>query len=172
MPFPDGFKPPITTERDLFETSHTARLNLDYTISPRMLLHLGGGYMQFSFFDPVPGYGSYDNLKDLGLPGTHAPVYPTIYNLYQARGGGMGSSSGQGNSMGPVAQQHQWQEKPTGSATLTWVRGNHSYKFGGEVRVESYPSTDTTPGNGWFYFNGAQTALPYIQNTSYNGGNL
>ena len=84
----------------------------------------------------------------------------------------MGSSSGQGNSMGPVAQQHQWQEKPTGSATLTWVKGNHSYKFGGEVRVESYPSTDTTPGNGWFYFNGAQTALPYIQNTSYNGGNL
>ncbi len=172
IPFPDGYAPPITSQRDLFETSHTARLNMDYTISPTMLLHVGGGYMHFLFYDPVPGYGSYDNLKDLGLPGTFAPVYPTMFNLYQNQGGGMGSPSGQGNSIGPVAQQKQFQQKPTGSATLSWVKGNHSYKFGGEVRVESYPSTATTPGNGWFYFNGAQTALPYLTTTSYNQGTL
>ncbi len=172
VPFPDGMAPPITTERDLWETSHTARLNADYTLSPTTLLHLGGGYMQFSFYDPVPGYGSYNNLKDLGLPGTYAPVYPTIYNLSQAQGGGMGSTSGQGNSIGPVAQQKQMQEKPTGSATLSWVKGNHTYKFGAEARVESYPSTATTPSNGWFYFSPAQTSLPYLNTTSVGGGNL
>jgi len=172
VPFPDGFAPPITSARDLFETSHTVRINFDYTITPTMLLHLGAGYMHFVFQDPVPGFGSYDNLKDLGLPGTHAPVYPSMFNLYQTQGGGMADTTNQGNAMGPVAQQTQWQQKPTGNVSLNWVRGNHTYKFGGEVRVEGYPSVDTTPGNGWFYFNGAQTALPYLNATAYSGGNL
>jgi hypothetical protein len=170
VPFPDGMPAFISTERDLWETAHTVRLNLDYTISPTMLLHLGGGYMGFVFYDPVPGFGSYNNQTSIGLPGTANGVYPTIYNLYQTQGGGMGSTSGQGNSMGPVAQQHQWQQKPTGSASLTWVKGNHSYKFGAEVRVESYPSIATTPSNGWFYFGPAQTALPYLDSTTISGG--
>ena len=45
--FPDGFKPPITTERDLYETTHTVRLSFDYTISPTVLMHLGAGIMHF-----------------------------------------------------------------------------------------------------------------------------
>jgi hypothetical protein len=171
-PFPDGMPQAVTTERDLWMTSHTVRLNFDYTVTPTVLLHLGAGYMNWSFFDPAPGFGSYDNLKNLGLPGRYGGVYPTIYNLFQAQGGGMGSTSGQGNSMGPVAQQHQWQQKPTGTATLSWVKGNHTYKFGGELRIESFPSIATTPGNGWFYFDPAQTALPYLGVTSYAGGNI
>jgi hypothetical protein len=170
--FPDGLKPPITTERDLYETTHTVRLSFDYTITPTMLLHLGAGVMHFQFFDPVPGYGSYDNLKDLGLPGTYLGVYPTIYNLYAPQGGGMISTAGQSNSFGPVAQQTQWQTKPTGSATLSWVKNNHTFKFGSELRIESFPSTAGTPSNGWFFFNAAQTALPYIGNTALAGGNL
>jgi hypothetical protein len=170
--FPDGFKPPITTERDLYETTHTVRLSFDYTISPTVLLHLGAGVMHFQFFDPVPGYGEYDAFEELGLPGTYLKVYPTIYNLFQGQGGGMASTSNQGNSMGPVAQQTQWQTKPTGTATLSWVKNNHTFKFGGELRIESFPSTAGTPSNGWFFFNAAQTALPYLGNTSYKGGSL
>jgi hypothetical protein len=172
VPFPDGFNPPITTERDLWETAHTVRLNFDYTISPTVLLHLGAGFLHFTFWDPVPEYGEWDNAEKLGLPGTVAGVFPTIYNIYQAQGGGLIDPTRQGNSMGPVAQQKQWQQKPTGTASLSWVRGNHTYKFGGEFRVESYPSIATTPSNGWFFFSPAQTALPYLNQTSIGGGNI
>jgi hypothetical protein len=172
VPFPDGFAPPITTERDLWETAHTARINIDYTISPTLLLHLGGGIMHFVFWDPTPGFGTFDAEKELGLPGTTKGVYPTIMNIYQNQGGGMASASGQGNSFGPIAQQKQWEQKPTGTAALTWVKNNHTFKFGAELRVESFPSTATTPSNGWFYFSPAQTALPYLNTTSYGGGNL
>ncbi len=170
--FPDGFQPPITTQRNLSQTTHTVRLKFDYTITPTVLLSMGAGIMHFLFKDPVPGYGTFDSLKELGLPNTYLKVYPTIYNLFQSQGGGMQSTSGQGNSFGPVAQQTQWQIKPTGLVNLSWVKNNHTYKFGAEFRAESYPSTAGTPSNGWFYFDGAQTALPYLGSTSFRGGVL
>jgi len=169
-PFPDGFAPPVTTERDIKETTNTVRLNLDYTISPTMLLSLGAGLMHFVFTDDVPNI-NYDNEIELGLPGTFTTRPPT-FNSLGSPYGGLGSPSGQGNSAGPVAQQNQWQIKPTGTASLTMIRSNHSYKFGAEVRVESYPSSALTPANGWFTFSQAQTALPYLNSQNYNGGTL
>jgi hypothetical protein len=170
--FPDGLQVPITTERDLYETTHTVRLSFDYTISPTVLLHMGAGVMNFEFFDPAPGYGTYDSLKELGLPGTYLKVHPTIYNLYAPQGGGMVSTAGQSNSFGPVAQQTQKQIKPTAQVTLSWVKSNHTYKFGSEMRIESFPSTAGTPANGFFYFDAAQTALPYLGSTNVGGGTL
>ena len=171
VPFPDGLPAPITGERDLTEKSHTARINLDYTISPTMLLHVGGGYMHFLFFDPTPTYGHFNTLKTLGMPGTQFNVAPSIFDLLGANGSGEGNDS-TGASMGPNAQQKQLDEKTTTTATLSWVKGNHSYKFGGEFRWESYPSVATTPSNGWFYFNAAQTGLPYLQTTSVGAGSI
>ena len=106
---------PVTTERDLWETTHTARINLDYTVTPTMLLHLGGGYMGFSFFDPVPNFQGYDALANLGLPGTYSKIPPTIIGLQGTDGSGMGTNPMMGTAMGPNAQQHQWSEKPTGT---------------------------------------------------------
>ena len=172
VPFPDGYQPPVTSERDLWETTHAARINLDYTITPTLLLHLGGGYMGFSFFDPVPNYEGYNNQTNLGLPGTYTNIYPTLFGLQNPDGSGKTSTSFQGNDMGPIAQQHQWQEKPTATGTLSWVKGNHTYKFGGEFRVESYPSLVTTPANGWFTFSGAETGLPYLTTTTVGSGSI
>jgi hypothetical protein len=173
VPFPDGFPAQITSERDLWETTHTARINLDYTISPTMLLHLGGGFMGFSFFDPSPTTGNSDNLKVFGLPGTYVSIVPTINGLAGANGMGMGvMTAAIGTNFGPNAQQHQWQQKPTGTATLSWVKGNHTYKFGGEFRAESYPSEAITPANGAFNFAANQTALPYLNTTSTGGGTI
>ncbi len=169
-PFPDGFASPVTTERDIVETTNTVRLKLDYTISPTTLLSLGAGIMHFFFKDDVPDI-NYDNFEKLGLPGTFTTRPPTFNSLGSAFGG-LGSPSGQGNSSGPVAQQNQWQIKPTGTASLTWIKSNHTYKFGAELRVESYPSTALTPANGWFSFSQAQTALPYLNSQYYSGGTL
>ncbi len=34
--------------------------------------------------------------------------------------------------------------------TLSWTRGNHSFKFGGEIRYNSSTSTGSSPGNSFF----------------------
>jgi hypothetical protein len=173
VPFPDGFPAEITSERDLWETTHTARINLDYTITPTMLLHLGGGYMGFEFYDPSPTTGKSNNLQVFGLPGTYVDIVPTINGLLGANGQGMGAMTPAiGSNFGPNAQSHQWAQKPTGTATLSWVKGNHTYKFGGEFRGDSFPSSAITPANGSFAFAAQQTALPYLNTTSTGGGSI
>jgi hypothetical protein len=74
--------------------------------------------------------------------------------------------------MGHNSYQHQFVQKPTAVASFNWVKGNHSYKFGGEFRVESYPSRVQAPANGAFYFDAAQTGLPYAQSTSVGNGSI
>ncbi len=173
VPFPDGFPAQITSERDLWETTHVVRLNLDYTMKPTMLLHVGGGYYGFEFNDPSPSAGKSDNLKVFGLPGTYSSIIPTISGLAAANGMGMGvMTPAIGTAFGPNAQQHQWTQKPTGTATLTWVKGNHTYKFGAEFRADSYPSVAITPSNGSFTFSPNQTALPYLNATSIGTGSI
>ncbi len=171
-PCPDGFPAEITSERDIFETTNIVRLNLDYTVKPTVLLHLGGGYMGFEFYDPSPTTGN-NNLKTFGLPGTYADIAPTINGLLGANGMGQGAMAPAiGSSIGPNAQSHQWAQKPTATATLSWVKGNHTYKFGGEFRGESFPSLPITPANGGFNFAADQTALPYNSKTSVGTGTI
>jgi hypothetical protein len=165
--FTDGLEPPLTGTRLFTEKTHTVRLSLDYTISPTMLLHLGAGMMHFIFKDPQPDM-NFDNFAKLGLPGTFATVPPDFANANDSRGGLMGA----GGNTGTNSQSNTWQIKPTAQASLTWVKGNHSLKFGGEARFESHPSNVITPANGAFYFNGAQTSMPYLNTTSLVGGNL
>ena len=46
-------------------------------------------------------------------------------------------------SMGPyTGQVRNLLQRPTGNLSLSWVTGNHSYKFGGEVRFDGYPVAD------------------------------
>jgi hypothetical protein len=51
---PDGLPIPITSRRDQKIYGHTVRVNLDQTISPRFLLHLGAGYLRFHNPDSAP----------------------------------------------------------------------------------------------------------------------
>jgi hypothetical protein len=150
--YTDGLDSPLSSGRIFTERAHTARVSMDYTIAPTMLLHLGAGIMHFIFKDPQPNV-NFDSLKELGLPGTYATFAPNITMSPNTDRGGL-------RTTGPTAYGNTWQIKPTGSASLAWVKGNHSMKFGGEARFESHPSTVYTPANGNFIFDGVQTSLP------------
>jgi hypothetical protein len=52
---------------------------------------------------------------------------------------------------------------------LSWVKGNHSYKFGGEVRFDGYPTATTTNTSGNFTFSTDQTNNPFLQNKALSG---
>jgi hypothetical protein len=106
------------------------------------------------------------------MPGQQFSDMPTFVGLTGANGSGMTTNFVMDVNLGPNAQQHQWEEKPTGVATFNWVKGNHSYKFGAEIRIDSYPSKVYTPANGFFYFDAAQTGLPYLLTTSVGSGSI
>ena len=46
--------------------------------------------------------------------------------------------NGGGNSIGPVNENLYSDNKPTGVASINIARGNHSYKFGGEWRLDTF----------------------------------
>jgi hypothetical protein len=165
----DGFIPPVSTVRSMSQFTNTGRLNFDYTITPTMVFHFGAGLLLLKFDDDPPSKG-YDSFKELGLV-TYAKIPPAFYGLNNAQGG-LYIGGGNFSSSGPNANQHQSNIKPTSNANFTWARNNHTYKIGAELIIEGFPSTNYTPANGFFTFNAAQTALPYLNTTSPSGGSI
>jgi hypothetical protein len=103
--------------------SQTTRVNVDYTITPTLLMHVGIGLVDL-FNDPTQQ--AYDPVSGLQFTGTYASpaLMPNFTGLSGAQGG---LSTGIGTG-GPATVKAL---KPTSTATLTWVHNNHTYKAGG-----------------------------------------
>jgi hypothetical protein len=161
----DGLPLPITAAIGTFIWSPTQRLNLDYTLTPTLLLHFGIGYQKDYFTDDPPLIG-YDAAKDLGLKGaTTTRMFPSFTGLSNAQGGM--------KNMGPGGNRHPLlYSKPTANTSATWVTGNHTFKLGGELRLDANSSTLYTNTNGTYGFSGNETALPYLQTATTGGGTI
>jgi hypothetical protein len=161
-PSNDGLGYPITTAVPRDYTSNTVRINYDYTISPTVLAHLGVGLVRTIIFQPG---ADYDVVKELGLRGTYTNMFPNISGLSNAQGG-MSAGMGSGN------QNHLDNTKPTANASLTWVKNNHTYKFGAEMIAEGFNNATRTYANGWITFAGTETGLPSTQGQSLTNNNI
>jgi hypothetical protein len=148
--FCDGIENPITICRNTDVTAYTARLSFDHSLTPTSLLHLGVGTMTMDFGDPNP-YPGFDQLKELGLPGANAKYFPYIPAMTTSRGGM--------KQMGALQQSLTHMLRTTANASLTWVKSNHTYKFGAEMRLEGYPATLESPAYGTYVFSAQQTGL-------------
>ena len=120
-----GLPYPISNTVGNHIVTDTYRVNIDYTWTPTLLLHVGGGYL-FNRSDPdVPRF---DNSK-IGFKGTNADLFP-FFSVLSVAQGGMAN-------MGPPSDFRIKNLKPTSTASLTWVHNNHTYKAGGELIVKS-----------------------------------
>lgn len=165
LPFgrPDGLPDPITESIGTYTTAPLLRMNFDYTVSPTMLLHLGAGYRETKFF--VPSVTLEDTLTDydieaeLGLKGgqTHRFFSPMS---------GMLSANGQGGlkNIGSDSGNINYTQSPTFNANMTWVKGNHTYKWGAEFRTEGYPVQGYSGTDGRYGFAAEQTGQPFQLN--------
>jgi hypothetical protein len=155
----------IEPTRGTFIESYTLRANVDYTLRPTMLLHFGAGVLSNDFKDNGTTIG-YDPLKELGISGGMGGAigrFPTFTGLTMAQGfGGM-------NQMGPGGQTRTRFLKPTGNLSLSWVKDNHTYKFGSEIRLEGYPTTPITSSNGAFAFSADQTSNSFLVGRALGG---
>lgn len=165
----DGIPTAITTHRPSHIHQSVYRLNYDQTIMPTTILHLGAGLHKLYFPDTVTN-PNFDQLKELGLPGAYATIFPLISGLNAARGG-MGPR-GAGQNMGPFRQYIRRMYKPAGSASLTWIKKNHTYRFGAGMRLEGYPSQIVFPAYGYYNFSAEQTGLPSTLGQNLQGGTV
>ena len=144
--------------------NHTARFNYDQTISPTVLFHVGIGYFETSEPHVAPPFSQ----ASLGLTGYQANnIMPDISGIYSFTGGGYSPGFG---AIGSTFSATAYEEKPTANTSLTWVHGNHTFKYGADYIQEGYPVPSLWRANGNFNFNAAETSNPYQNGLALSSG--
>jgi hypothetical protein len=131
-----------------------------------VIFHAGVGYQRYYNPDASPNsILEYDAASGIGLNGGFGSGFPRFTALG-------GSQGGMGLDFGPTNRTTYIQDKPLATANVTVVRGNHSYKFGGEWKFENFTNKGTAGVAGTFNFAAAQTGLPALQGVQLQGGNV
>jgi hypothetical protein len=154
----EGLPLPVTAAIGTDIRAHTERLNWDTTVTPTILFHWGIGYTQNWLGRPALAK-NYDATALLGLRGPftgRTGTFPNFTGLNNAQAGGSANISSIGALADDVFQQ------TTANASLTWVKGNHTIKFGGELRNQGDYRLDNSAINGTYAFGPQQTAMPYV----------
>ena len=170
----DGLPDPLATNLGTFQNAPLYRLNYDHTIQPTLLLHLGAGYRSNYFF--VPGVDEEGNVVNFNASafgfkgGLTNQFFPSMSGLCTA-GPTTGSCTGQGGmqNFGNSAYAENITQAPSFNASLTWVKENHTFKFGSEFRTEGYPAISRANSSGSYVFAADQTSLPYLTGQTFNG---
>jgi len=160
-PFENGL-PRQLGGADTNNWNRTTRIGYDQTITPTLLLHIGIGYFHTSQPNLAPPF----DQSTIGLKGYEAnQIFPDIGGV---NSGGQGGYSG---SLGATFSAIAYEQKPTATTSLTWVRGNHTLKMGGEFTGDGYPTPSSWRVNGNFGFSPNQTANPWQDTVVANVGN-
>jgi len=165
----DGLPQPVSADIGTDIRGNTERLSYDRTLTPTLLLHLGAGFSQNNLGQPAVT-PDYDTCGQLGLcgPFQHPATFPVLTGLGSAQGG-LGATNATGGSIGPGSHNYTINESPTAIASLTWVRNNHTYKFGGSMLLNGNIVYNNSTLNGTYSFSNLQTALPYIALSNATG---
>ena len=139
------------------------RVSEDWTINDHTLNHFAAGYNRFGNFNGQPSGDTAGWLpSDLGITGTPDVKFPQI-NMSSVSPPSGHPARGKSNLL---SQFGSWQsgisfnanESYIYSDTLSYVRGKHSFKFGGEYR--RYRMNERDWEGQSFNFSYLQTALP------------
>ena len=150
----NDFQTPFTSSVTQNSVSRTVRVNYDQTVTPTMLLHLGAGLLHTSQPNRTPVF----DQSTFGWKGNFAAssLFPWLSIGSDASRGGFGYVMGIFNPYEYIKDI-----KPTGNASLTWVNGNHTYKMGGEIILEGFPTLTYSRANGNLGFGAQQSADPW-----------
>ena len=164
----DGLPIPLTAVRFIATLSHTARLNYDKPVTPTFLLHAGFGFVRHVNTDAgLPEVLDYDVVGGIGLKGAlFGKGFPRITGLSSATGGGMSLGIGPSNN-NPILLG-----KPTAVLTGALVRGAHTYKIGGDWRIDALTNGNYVGAIGAYTFSAQQTTLPSTQSQALSGGGV
>ncbi len=176
-PNTNGFAQTLAPVAPNQDRSYTYRINFDETITPTLLFHFGVGllyyhhpvYTQPSTFDAQAATAAQNGYG--GAPGgasfaafpanTYMPSFAGLNNAIV--GGGLALGSGFfAPSPGPSGfdESNLKDIKPTANASVTWVKGNHTFKAGYSLVLEGFPQQSSIRAFGEYTFSGQQTQNP------------
>jgi hypothetical protein len=158
----DGLPDPISPRRDQLIRSHTVRVNHDWTARPTLLLHFGAGYQRYHNPDASPQSIQDYDAGQLGFQGQVGSGFPRLTSLTNSFGGLP--------NIGPTNRTLYLQDKPTAVFSATYIRGNHTYKAGGDWRIDTFTNLSTGGVAGNYAFDPQQTGLPSTQGQNLQGG--
>jgi hypothetical protein len=158
----EGLPQPISGTIGTDIRGNSSRLSYDRTLTPALLLHMGIGFAQNNLGQPAVT-PDYDACGQLGLcgPFPRPATFPVFQGLSNAQGGGP--------NMGPGSHNYTINETPTAIGNVTWVKSNHTYKFGGSVALNGNIVYNNSTLNGTYAFSNLQTALPYVAQNNATG---
>jgi Carboxypeptidase regulatory-like domain len=152
-PNANGFTQPFTDAISQNEMTYITRVNYDRTISPSTMLHVGVGYFQYNWPQVLPDF---DQSKLGWAKNYYVNMFPNIGGIFNATRGGFSPGIGQ-----TLLNKYLKDIKPTANTNLTMVKGNHSYKLGGELIIEGFPTVTYSRATGVYTFSPQQSALPW-----------
>jgi hypothetical protein len=154
---------------------NTGRVNLDYTVSPRLLLHYTLGWNDSDFLLQSQNY-PFDAQKTLGMPGqTAARTFPII-NMNGLSALGLvntqptNTAEGGMSTMGGSFDQHFFERRPSFNTSGTYVRGAHTYKAGFEIRQQKFPNYNYSGSAGNYQTFTNWTTQTSLSNTTVSSG--
>ena len=134
------------------------RLGYDFIISPTMLNHFNAGFTRRHRLE-TSGEGGFggDWASKFGLKGVGDQVFPKL--TYNYPGNGINSPS-DGDS---VFNDNVFQYDDA----VTWQKGRHNFRFGGEFRAAQFNLGILTGSAGQFNFTPGPTSTPADTNSGF-----
>ena len=162
---PDGLPFPLSSARPKLVQGSQYRVNLDRTLSPNLISHLGVGWYRFHNPDSAsPDELNYDVKGILGLVGSSTGTgFPEVQGLgYNNQGGG--------GNYGPGTAENQWTDKLSFTWSGTYIRGKHTYQLGAEFKQDVYSDTSVQDASGKYTFGNGPTAEPFLGSSTVGAG--
>jgi hypothetical protein len=142
-------------------TSQIARLTYDWTLTPTMVNHFNAGFTRSVTTRKNPAVGATPDAVALGVPAGSVlgGAFPSIdFPGYGDPGQSIDPRAYQGIG-GSFFNDLPFADNTTQfSDTLTWVKGRHTFRFGGDVRWQQFNAAQLLSPGGWFNFRHLQTA--------------
>jgi hypothetical protein len=134
------------------------RLGYDYFISPTMLNHFNAGFTRRNRIEGS-GQGGYGGnwASKFGLKGVGDSVFPRF--SYNYPGNGINTPSDGASAF--VDNVFQYDD------VVSWQKGRHSFRFGGEFRAAQFNLNILTGSAGQFNFTQGPTSTPSDTNSGF-----
>jgi hypothetical protein len=134
------------------------RLGYDYFISPTMLNHFNAGFTRRHRVEGS-GQGGYGGnwASKFGLKGVGDSVFPRF--SYNYPGDGINTPSDGASAF--VDNVYQYDD------VVSWQKGRHSFRFGGEFRAAQFNLNILTGSAGQFNFTQGPTSTPSDTNSGF-----
>ena len=148
LPFTQAVLPPVldTNNTRIPNYSHIARVNWDHIFSPTLVNNFNVGYLDL----PTNLFNSSDCCV------SEVPQIKGVYsNEHVPQMRFSDSYSGYGGNGDFFTTRPTWSI----NNTITWIKGRHQLKFGGEWRSVKYPTATEANGSGTFNFGRGATSV-------------